>query len=93
MGNINKVLKQRKKTHGSFTNHSRLSQALKRSYSAYKISDLSDSQQEALDMILHKIARIGAGNPNEKDHWVDIGGYAQLIVNEIEQQEKENKND
>jgi hypothetical protein len=36
-------------------------------------------QREALDMILHKIARIVNGNPNETDHWHDIAGYATLV--------------
>ena len=34
-------------------------------------------------MILHKIARIGCGNPEFIDHWQDIIGYAQLIINGI----------
>ena len=35
-------------------------------------------------MILHKIGRILAGDPNHKDHWVDIAGYANLPIKEIE---------
>jgi len=42
-------------------------------------NDMSGDQQEAIDMILHKIARIVNGNPNYKDSWTDIIGYATLI--------------
>ncbi len=33
---------------------------------------------EAIEMILHKISRIAAGNYYVKEHWDDIAGYAQL---------------
>ena len=47
----------------------------------------STTQQEALDMIAHKIGRIINGNPYYTDSWVDIVGYAQLIVDELEGKE------
>ena len=34
--------------------------------------------REALDMIASKIARILSGDATHVDHWVDIGGYAEL---------------
>jgi hypothetical protein len=40
--------------------------------------------REALDMILHKISRICTGDPTFKDHWVDIVGYATLVIKDIE---------
>lgn len=33
-------------------------------------------------MILNKLIRI-LGTPNKLDSWVDIAGYAQLVVNEL----------
>jgi hypothetical protein len=81
---IEAILNEREKTHGSFMEHARITQELKAiMFSGYKYPDLSPSQTEALDMIAHKIGRILAGNPNHKDHWVDIVGYAQLIVNQL----------
>ena len=47
--------------------------------------DLTDVQKEALDMIAHKIARILAGNQDNKDHWDDIAGYASLVSKELNQ--------
>jgi len=39
---------------------------------------------EALDMILHKIGRIVAGDATFKDHWVGIAGYATLVADRVE---------
>ena len=38
--------------------------------------NLDTHQQESLEMILHKIARVIAGDANYDDHWRDISGYA-----------------
>jgi hypothetical protein len=46
---------------------------------------LADDQQEGLEMICHKIARIVNGDPNYVDSWLDIGGYAQLIADRLEE--------
>lgn len=88
---ITDVLRERGKVHGDFTDHAGVVQALKlivRTHAnmnsglrAYDL--LSPIQQEALDMILHKVGRIIAGDPNYVDHWVDICGYAQLIVQRL----------
>jgi len=45
---------------------------------------LNDVQKEALEMILHKVARIVSGNPNHADHWHDIGGYSKLVEDRID---------
>jgi hypothetical protein len=43
---------------------------------------MSAAKREAVHMIVHKIHRIVTGNPDHKDHWDDIGGYAQLGAND-----------
>lgn len=77
------TITERTKTHGDFSNHARVAQRLK---IVVKMENptLTDVQQEAIDMILHKIARIVAGNPNHKDHWHDIAGYAKLAEDRVE---------
>ena len=42
---------------------------------------LDYTQQDALDMIARKVARILCGDPKEADHWRDIEGYARLASN------------
>lgn len=41
--------------------------------------EMTPGMQEALHMIVHKMQRIVSGNPHVKDHWDDIGGYAELV--------------
>jgi len=76
---IEETLKERNQTHGAYTETALVSQILKatvRSGPSWLI--MNPSQRESVDMILHKIARVVCGNPNEPDHWVDIQGYAKL---------------
>lgn len=83
---INDTLNQRSNTHGDFLTNSQISQGLKTIYknSPNHDNNMSAYQQEALDMIVHKIARIVCGNPNEPDHWHDIAGYATLVYNQLQ---------
>ena len=73
------LLVERQKTHGDFGDHARMTWALKHHIHSGKNWDgLSQQHKEALDMIAHKIGRIMGGNPDFKDHWDDIAGYAKL---------------
>jgi hypothetical protein len=45
---------------------------------------LTPDQQEALDMIFHKIGRIVNGDPDYADSWIDIAGYATLVADRLE---------
>ena len=88
MTDLNKTLEERAKTHGSFKDHSEISQNIKFIISSSKNYEvLASFQKEALDMIAHKMARILQGNPHEKDHWHDIAGYATLAEREIDNAE------
>ena len=83
MSDINEILSTRAITHGDFKEQALIARMLKNVF--WRTNNaLTFTQGEAIDMILHKIARIGAGNPNEIDHWRDIAGYALLVVKELE---------
>jgi hypothetical protein len=78
------ILAERAKTHGSYKVHARITQDLKSVMQVQeKWAYLSNSQREALEMIVHKIGRILAGNSNFADHWDDIAGYSKLVSKEI----------
>jgi hypothetical protein len=82
--NTQEILQQRGGTHGNFTDNARFSQQLKFIVElSPNWENMSDVQREALHMILHKISRICAGNPDEPDHWADMAGYATLVVDRI----------
>ena len=71
------LLVEREKTHGSFIMGSKVAQELKEAF-RWGPKELQHSQREALDLIATKIGRIVCGDPNNKDHWEDIAGYAKL---------------
>lgn len=77
---IEKILAERGKTHGNFTDHAKATMDLKRAMAANLRRPITDVQCEAINMILHKLGRIAAGNPDIKDHWDDIAGYAKLVA-------------
>ena len=81
------TLTERGSRYGKFTSHARITQRLKHIITdelAMRDRILDDDQQEALDMICHKIGRIVNGDPNYADSWVDIAGYAKLVADRLE---------
>lgn len=84
---IDAVLAERGSRYGKFISHATITQRLKETIGAnlaYQGKKLADDQQEALDMICHKIGRIVNGDPNYADSWVDIAGYAKLVADRLE---------
>lgn len=82
---IDATLTERGKTHGRFGEHANYTQCLKELMRRTKNwENLTVSQAEALEMIAQKIGRVLAGDPNFQDHWIDIAGYATLVVRELE---------
>jgi hypothetical protein len=79
---LTETLMERKSTHGDFSVNSAISQQMKMIIREFD-GNLSETQKEALDMIVHKISRILAGDPNHKDSWHDIAGYAKLVEDRI----------
>jgi hypothetical protein len=82
---ITTILDERGARYGSFEDNARISQTLKSIVASEANMRMSRKQlplmyyqKEAIDMILHKIARIISGDPNYADNWDDIAGYAQL---------------
>ena len=79
--NTTELLTERGKTHGDYSDHSRITQRLKEVMkSGMKWDALNPAQKEALEMIVHKIGRVLSGDPDFKDHWDDIAGYAKLVA-------------
>lgn len=73
------ILSEREKTHGDYGSHAAITQALKDNMrSQISWASLPENQRETLEMIAHKIGRILAGDPDFRDHWADIAGYATL---------------
>ncbi|MEE9409680.1 MAG: DUF6378 domain-containing protein [Candidatus Heimdallarchaeota archaeon] len=81
---VEKTLKNRATTHGDFTDNAKISQYLKTIVKGgSQWNNMTPVQKEALEVILAKAARIVTGDPNHKDTWHDIGGYAKLAEDRI----------
>jgi hypothetical protein len=81
---IDNILQQREKRYGQYIENARLTQELKdvmRSAEYWRIKP--DIVRESLDQIQAKIARILNGDDRYPDNFVDIIGYAKLVLDEI----------
>ena len=79
---VTDTLAERGSRYGNFVGHAEVTQELKGLVSYHlkaRAKVLAPDQQEALDMIMHKIGRIINGDPDYADSWHDIAGYASLV--------------
>ena len=81
---IKETLNQRQSQYGSFEDVAMITEQMVDIMRKGYYENLAYNQKMALYMICSKMARIVNGNPNYKDSWHDIAGYAILIDNELE---------
>lgn len=82
--NLNVILEERGSRYGKFSDVAELIQSFKLvAHNSKNWETMESYQKEAIDMILHKVGRILNGDPSYQDSWVDIGGYAELVVKEL----------
>jgi hypothetical protein len=92
--NIDNILSARETTHGSYVEQSTASQTLKRlCEQARNWDQMPCYMRESIHLIQQKIGRIICGDPFERDHWVDIMGYAALVLRELDRLQEEGRND
>ncbi len=87
MNDLAATLSERGNRYGAFTGHAAVTQDLKNvigTHLAQRRKDLAPDQQEALDMVCHKIGRIVNGDADYADSWIDIAGYAKLVADRLE---------
>jgi hypothetical protein len=84
---VDAILEERGNRYGKFVDHAAVTQDLKlviHTHLRQRGKVLALDQQEALEMICHKIGRIINGDPDYADSWVDIAGYAKLVADRLE---------
>jgi hypothetical protein len=84
---VDETLDERAQDYGKFKDGAALMQGIKRllaDHAAKHDKTFADDQWEALEMIVHKMARIVNGNPDKVDSWVDIAGYATLVADRLQ---------
>lgn len=80
MSDVTTTLAERGKRYGDFREHARISQAIQAAMAdSPNWSTLDPVKREGLIIIAHKIARALNGDPDYKDNWHDIAGYAKLV--------------
>ena len=83
---IEKTIKERGDTYGTFEENAKISQDLKyMMHGTDQWALLRDTEKEALEMIALKMSRIltlGEG-ARHADNWHDIAGYAKLVENQL----------
>ena len=88
---IDKILDERGSNYGEFKNQARLSKMLRDIFfthqKVYGQGEIEPYMEEGITMVFHKLARAANGRIDYKDNFVDIVGYSQLIVNELEKGE------
>lgn len=81
---LGSVLQQRGSRYGEFINNANVSQDLKHIMEqSTNWNSMDNDMREALHMIAHKISRILEGDCSYDDSWVDIAGYATLVVDRL----------
>ena len=82
--NIDSILHARGNRYGSFQSNAHIAQNIKSiMHGSSNWNNMPDYMKESLHMIAHKISRILEGDCNYDDSWVDIAGYATLVVVEL----------
>lgn len=92
---VDATLAERGARYGDFSNRAQIAQRLQdvmRATTSAPVpgvmgtgwNRLSDDKKQALSVIADKIARILSGDPEYKDNWHDIQGYAKLAEDRCE---------
>jgi hypothetical protein len=93
VADIDATLAERGERYGSFEEHARISQGLVRAMLASpNWEKLDDDMREAFHIIANKMGRILNGDPWYHDSWHDIVGYAKLVADRLENDDRNRSN-
>lgn len=80
---IQAIIKQRGEAYGDYRDQAEIARKFKSEIEKHT-EKMTATQREALDMIAVKISRLINGDPWHRDSWVDIVGYATLVISELD---------
>jgi len=83
----NPEVPDRQKTHGSYYEQSKCANAVMKTLYDFGLGGLDAPQRHALIMISTKLSRILVGDPSFVDHWADIAGYCERVIEVMESHE------
>lgn len=88
---VDKILDERGTRYGKYIEQCEISHDLRNVIEknlAKRALELAVDQEDALMMIQVKISRIINGDPDYADNWKDIAGYATLVADRLEGNER-----
>ena len=87
--NTSDTLTERGKRYGNYMEQTTISNNIKEAMQANPTYwQMETDQKDALEMIAVKMSRIVNGDPNYADNWADIAGYATLVKDRLEGNER-----
>lgn len=85
------IMEQRGEIYGSYTKICQIAESIETSLrSGESWPMLRPEQKQSLKMMAHKMARVVCGNTQYRDNWLDMSGYAELVVKEIDRRVEAN---
>ncbi len=70
----------RTKTHGPYKEQGDRAEMIREAMKLHLCILLEGYQKTALNMIAEKLSRIIEGDSNFEDHWLDIAGYCERVL-------------
>jgi len=90
---VNETLNDRGTRYGNYLEQTTIIKgiinSLHQSGAGVAMLDMQPDQQDALYMIVVKMSRILNGDPDYADNWADIAGYATLVKDRLEGNERQ----
>lgn len=87
---LQETLTERGQSYGRFADQAAICQSLKHVFQrAPSWSRMEPDQRECLDMLANKVGRVLNGDPNHIDSWLDMAGYAMLVVERLKSEVRE----
>ena len=84
MTDVNETLAERGGSYGEYADGTKIAMDLyERCQGSPSWPDMNAGQRYAMFMFCAKMARLLNGDPNHKDSWHDIAGYATLVHDRI----------
>ena len=87
--NTSDTLTERGKRYGNYMEQTIISSNIKEAMqTSPSYWEMETDQKDALEMIAVKMSRIVNGDPDYADNWADIAGYATLVKDRLEGNER-----
>lgn len=89
MATITETLEERGTRYGNYREQTKISKAIRLELiDGLNNKHIDSDQEDALTMIAVKLSRIVNGDPDYADNWRDIAGYATLVADRLDGNER-----